>query len=419
MRLERHPTDTRTYYTPTYPIAPYGYTPFYNYGKTHFGNILENGVQLVSTDFKVDDETGTIVFDVSPVTMDSIEESTISMNYTWRAFVRVSSCTLTPSTTAPLMYTGEVEFEQVFFDEQIDYRWEELAHRCEHSMSNDVQYTATAPPSRNLLTVPNPGFSLLTAPSLQVGDVGDTGVVNSFLTVGVVENPQSKFLEYAHVQSNTTASIYEIPWVINRATEMAVFGCADEDRYDNGFRLNLLDMRAKVPSPNNGEFYTLESDYHIAYIPLDANLPDNAVITGIEMELEFDGSEFAVDWYKGGSNKNLIYSVEDVGVYLVKGGVVQKSPLKNRAQNVKIHEGYGNKLPPFHENFVRKTITYGGFNDTWDQNLTGVDLKTGFGVAVKVNYHCQKDFFLQGFATNFINRHSPKFWCVSHKIFWK
>jgi hypothetical protein len=102
--------DWKSYFTPTYPIVPYGWEP--NDLKPHNGNIfVQNPDGTVSTywsNFETDNEIGMVEF-YSALT----QEHKVQMSYTWRSFVRIMECNIRPNEIAQNKYTGTVVFEQI------------------------------------------------------------------------------------------------------------------------------------------------------------------------------------------------------------------------------------------------------------------------------------------------------------------
>jgi len=102
--LEQIGTDYQAYFTPTFPIAPYGYTV---YDKTEYpGTVFVNGVPRY-TGFSVDSEIGMVRF-ATPLAPTDV----VQMKYTWKAYVRVDSVDLKPHVLANDIYVGQVTFVQ-------------------------------------------------------------------------------------------------------------------------------------------------------------------------------------------------------------------------------------------------------------------------------------------------------------------
>lgn len=102
--------DNRTFLTPTYPIKPYGSTPFVP-GNYEYSVFIDDGTTMYALQqgFVVDEEQGVILFDSKLAT--DIE---VFMKYTWRAKVRIASFDLMPlEEVAQSAYTGSIVFEQL------------------------------------------------------------------------------------------------------------------------------------------------------------------------------------------------------------------------------------------------------------------------------------------------------------------
>lgn len=98
-------SEYRAYFTPTYPIAPFGYTPLN--GQVYNATVRVNGV-VYNTGFSVYSDTGMIVFNAPLGPNDRVE-----MRYTWRAYVRISEFDVQPHGLAQHTYVGTIVLEQV------------------------------------------------------------------------------------------------------------------------------------------------------------------------------------------------------------------------------------------------------------------------------------------------------------------
>lgn len=109
-RLETMGDDFRSYFTPTYPIAPYGYDP--QNQVRYNGTIFKNGYPLPSNTYWVDSELGIVRITSDKPALTITDE--ITMAYTWRSFVRILSFDMRPvSKVAQTGYVGTIVFEQV------------------------------------------------------------------------------------------------------------------------------------------------------------------------------------------------------------------------------------------------------------------------------------------------------------------
>lgn len=108
--LIRSGSSGRTFFTPTYPIKPYGYYPGSLIG--HAGNIkaydgttpfqFYSGVTITP-------ETGMVTFD-NPIK----ENIVVTMSYTWQCYVRIAGFDLKPRSDIPQgYYNGTIILEQV------------------------------------------------------------------------------------------------------------------------------------------------------------------------------------------------------------------------------------------------------------------------------------------------------------------
>lgn len=109
-RLDTIGEDYKSYFTPTYPIAPYGYDPQNNVG--YPGTVFVNGYPYPSNSFWVDSELG--IVRITKPTTGLVSTDEVTMAYTWRSFVRILSFDMQPvSKVAQVGYVGTVVFEQM------------------------------------------------------------------------------------------------------------------------------------------------------------------------------------------------------------------------------------------------------------------------------------------------------------------
>lgn len=102
------PADTgrKTFFTPTYPVAPYGYTPVAP--TSYNGTVFMNGTPIWDG-FTVYNELGKITFENQLPTFVKVY-----MKYTWKAFVRIANLSIKPLPgLAQDIYEAEVVFEQI------------------------------------------------------------------------------------------------------------------------------------------------------------------------------------------------------------------------------------------------------------------------------------------------------------------
>jgi hypothetical protein len=100
-----------TYFTPTCPIMPYGWSPdfsAFNATSSYNTTVYKNGTPM-SGGFSVDQERGCITF--SPPLLSS---DVVTMQYSWRAYCRIMSMELYPmGVLSKTFYIGKVVFQQV------------------------------------------------------------------------------------------------------------------------------------------------------------------------------------------------------------------------------------------------------------------------------------------------------------------
>lgn len=157
-RLETMGNDFQSYYTPTFPIAPYGYGP--THVVDYNGTVWVNNVPKFSG-FSIDSELGVVKFS----TALNIS-SEVLMAYTWRSFVRIMAFDMRPmSQVAQTGYTGTVVFEQMrpnhaydpwrtgyskhynmdasgnlFYQDSLVYSWNASAPSNASQLWNDTRY---------------------------------------------------------------------------------------------------------------------------------------------------------------------------------------------------------------------------------------------------------------------------------------
>ena len=108
--LIRSGSSGKTFFTPTYPIQPYGYYP--GAVVSYAGTIkVYDGTNAISiySGATITPSTGMIEF-ANPL----IEDVVVAMSYTWRCYVRIAGFDLRPRNDIPQgMYGGSIIIEQV------------------------------------------------------------------------------------------------------------------------------------------------------------------------------------------------------------------------------------------------------------------------------------------------------------------
>lgn len=103
--LETVGTDYKAYFTPTFPIMPYGHAP--DDPREYNGTVFVNNVPRY-TGFSIDSEIGMVRFDTALSSNDVVQ-----MAYSWKAKVRVDMCDISAGfRLARHMYVGTVLFVQ-------------------------------------------------------------------------------------------------------------------------------------------------------------------------------------------------------------------------------------------------------------------------------------------------------------------
>ena len=96
-------SDYRSYFTPTFPIAPYGYELSETYANTVYVNDVPQ-----ANGFTVTSELGLVRFDAALAS-----DAVVTMDYTWRAKVRVEQCDFQPGFgLAQHLYVGQMQLIQ-------------------------------------------------------------------------------------------------------------------------------------------------------------------------------------------------------------------------------------------------------------------------------------------------------------------
>lgn len=175
--------EFRGYFTPTYPIAPFGYTPdnptYYN------GTIYVNGVG-VTGGFDVDSETGMVRF------TDALDvDAKVQMKYTWRVFVRIAEIDIKANLLAQGTYVGSVIFEQMTPDYTLD-PWDYVlpCDSCElpsvAGNSNTTQFSNNPPSGTSNPSQANTQGYGLSNPVDASGGAGDTNTGEATLDISTI-----------------------------------------------------------------------------------------------------------------------------------------------------------------------------------------------------------------------------------------
>lgn len=106
--LNNFGVNTRAYFTPTYPIKPFGWTP--SAPTTWDRCVFINNRPVDPTSFTVDEDSGCIQFRAQLLSTDIV-----SAIYTWRMYVQIADFSVVPGPeeVAQEFYVGTVTFEQV------------------------------------------------------------------------------------------------------------------------------------------------------------------------------------------------------------------------------------------------------------------------------------------------------------------
>lgn len=131
-------TQRRAYYTPTFPIKPFGWTP--TAPTTWALKVFVNNVPVNTDSFTVDEDSGTIQFRSQLQVTD-----VVTAIYTWRMYVQVAEFSLVPAPgeIAQEVYSGTVIFEQVEKPAGAPDLWY-ITLPCMDSLSNNPSLSAPA-----------------------------------------------------------------------------------------------------------------------------------------------------------------------------------------------------------------------------------------------------------------------------------
>lgn len=106
------------YFTPTWPIFPWGYDPtqgnvdgVFTSPTFSWANLLMVGNQPWENEFEVNQEFGIIT--IQPSRLQFNHRIKVHLKYTWMAYVRIREFSLYPDQFAQTHYSGDVVFEQV------------------------------------------------------------------------------------------------------------------------------------------------------------------------------------------------------------------------------------------------------------------------------------------------------------------
>lgn len=149
--------STKYYFTPTYPIAPYGYTP--SVPTLYNGTITANGVILDPSVYTINSGSGLVRISNYNLTQATI----LRFSYSWRVFVRISEIELMPvGDLSQIAFAGTVVFSQVIPDYSKD---------IDNYNFNEMPITG--------VSLGNPSFGTVT-PTISWGDTRyNTGVTGA------------------------------------------------------------------------------------------------------------------------------------------------------------------------------------------------------------------------------------------------
>lgn len=102
----------KAYFTPTYPIFPYGYVPG---GSVSWGNPQDLVVaqNYWAGSYTVDQQTGLLL--ISPGTYKFSNSTKVYFRYTWRAYLRIVSFVWEPIDVSQTIYSANMIVEQLPF----------------------------------------------------------------------------------------------------------------------------------------------------------------------------------------------------------------------------------------------------------------------------------------------------------------
>lgn len=103
-QLYNYSNDYKAYFTPTYPIAPFGHTPIAPLG--YEATVVVNN-QVKFSGFTIDSEIGCVRFDTALTASDEV-----FMAYTWKSYVIINKFNL-ECKIAQDLYEGSIVFEQI------------------------------------------------------------------------------------------------------------------------------------------------------------------------------------------------------------------------------------------------------------------------------------------------------------------
>lgn len=167
----------KTFFTPTYPVRPYGYYP--GFGGSYANAIkIYDGTNFISltSGFTISQEIGRVEFD-NPI----IENLIVAMSYTWRCFVRIAGFELKPRGDIPQgYYNGSLILEQVSTFDSTD-PWITL-EPCYIRYTNNTASPVTdipsyiqdpsLPGSSDYITPVDSGGTAVTPPPTDIGSSG-------------------------------------------------------------------------------------------------------------------------------------------------------------------------------------------------------------------------------------------------------
>lgn len=105
VRLVCPDVENKEFFTPTFPIAPFGYTP--ENGVTYNGLVHVDGIP-VYTGYTIDSDAGMVRFNESLT-----EGAEVTLSYTWKMYALITEYDLNPQEIAGEIYRGSIKFTQI------------------------------------------------------------------------------------------------------------------------------------------------------------------------------------------------------------------------------------------------------------------------------------------------------------------
>lgn len=172
-----------TFFTPTYPIAPYGYVPGSSEG--YRGKVRKNDGTWIQQ-FTVDSEIGRVEILNTDPEYTIIYPEYITMDYTWKAFVRIAAISLNPITITREFYSGEILFEQITPNYTYD-PWT-ISYGCQTTLGSYADST----PSGGTIGLSNPSQASnpLSYPTV-IGTISPTNNNDLTIFIATLDTGQS------------------------------------------------------------------------------------------------------------------------------------------------------------------------------------------------------------------------------------